>query len=128
MNYATLFRPIALPVSVLALSVALPAPGFAQPTRLSAAFGNTVVSTYPDGRQSRLWLNADQTYQLRGRRGGMSSGTWRLSGERLCLRQRRPASIPISICRPVPQVRLGSQWTDTAQGGVRITLRLVPGR
>ena len=33
--------------------------GAAGPSGLQAAFRNTVVSTYPDGRQAQLWLAKD---------------------------------------------------------------------
>ena len=36
--------------------------------RLQQAFGSTIVSTYPDGRQGKLWLKADGTYTAEGRK------------------------------------------------------------
>lgn len=105
---------------------ALPAAAVVPPG-LEAAFAATVVSTYPDGRKARLWLNADGSYRGQGRRGGLSSGRWSLKGERICLRQSRPVPVPFSHCTRVPADGATS-WTDKAVTGERIRVDLVPGR
>ena len=92
--------------------------------RLAPAFSGTVVSTYPDGRTGRLWLSEDGTYRGRGRRGGASSGRWRINGEQICLTQRRPIPVPRSYCTPVPESRSS---VGRAPTGERITIRVVPG-
>jgi hypothetical protein len=42
--------------------------------RIQIAFGNTIVSTYPDGRQAHLWLQPDGTYTRHGRPDDRSNG------------------------------------------------------
>lgn len=93
-----------------------------------AAFTGTIVSTYPDGRQGRLWLERDGTFRGQGRTGGRNSGRWRLAGERVCFRQVRPAPVPFSYCAPVKQGEAGTKWTGKAPTGELITLELVAGR
>lgn len=95
--------------------------------RLAPAFGKTVLSTYPDGRTAKLWLNADGTYRGQGRRGGLSSGRWTLKGERVCFKQQRPRSIPFGHCAPLPAADARASWTGKAVTGESIRLRIVPG-
>ena len=78
------------------------APAVAAPSPVSKAFGNTIVSTYPDGRKAELWLQPDGDYTAKGRRGDGSSGRWRIKGERLCLKQSHPLPSPFSFCTPIP--------------------------
>jgi hypothetical protein len=97
-------------------------------TGLEPAFGNSIVSTHPDGRQAKLWLDGDGTYSAQGRRGERSGGVWKAKGEKLCLSQRRPIPIPFSFCKAFARVHVGSTWYDTAFNGDKVTNRLVAGR
>lgn len=99
----------------------------AQESLLAATFGNTIVSTHPDGRQAKLWLSADHTFTARGRGGNRSSGAWRVRGQRLCLTQRRPVPIPFSYCHAFPQVSVGGRWNDTASNGDAVVNQVVRG-
>lgn len=100
----------------------------AQDSALAPTFGNTIVSTHPDGRQARLWLSADHTFRAQGRGGNRSSGAWRVRGSRLCLSQRRPISIPFSYCHGFPRVVVGQAWNDTASNGDQVVNRIVRGQ
>ncbi len=116
---------------LLAAALALAAaPVLAQPAdpRVEAAFGNTIVSTYPDGRTGRLWLERDGSYRGTGRRGLESRGTWRVRGEELCLRQRRPFPAPFNFCTALVQGGIGTRWTGRAPTGETIRNELVAGR
>ena len=93
-----------------------------------AAFGNTTVSAYPDGRTAQLWLQPDGSYQGRGRRGKPSSGRWRVKGAEMCFRQSRPFPAPFSYCAPLVQGGVGTVWAGKAVTGEPIRLELVGGR
>jgi hypothetical protein len=94
---------------------------------LDRAFGSTIVSTYPDGRQAELWLKKDGSYTAQGRRKDPSSGTWELKGERLCLHQKKPSLIlPLSYCTTVP-ASLDKPWGGKAPTGEAISIALVKG-
>ena len=95
---------------------------------LEPAFANTIVSTYPDGRQAKAWLNRDGSYRGQGRGGGVTSGRWSLKGEKVCLRQQRPVPIPLSYCTPVHQGGVGTTWSGKAVTGETVQLQLVAGR
>jgi hypothetical protein len=95
------------------------------PAELGKAFGNTVVSTYPDGRTGLLWLKRDGTYDAKGRRRTPSSGTWSLKGGKVCLKQLKPMRAPFNYCTGLPS---GSSWKAKAVTGEPITVKIVAGR
>lgn len=94
------------------------------PAELGKAFGNTVVSTYPDGRAGLLWLKRDGTYGAKGRRRTPSSGTWAVKGGKVCLKQLKPVRAPFSYCTPLPS---GAIWKARAVTGEPITVKIVAG-
>lgn len=110
--------------------VFLAAPALAQtPSAVpEAAFSNTVLSVYPDGRTAKLWLERDGTYRGQGRRGKPSSGKWSVKGERICLKQTRPFPAPFSYCTEVRQGGVGTAWSGKAVTGEPITIQLIAGR
>jgi len=95
--------------------------------RFDEAFGSTIVSTYPDGRQGELWLQRDGAYTAMGRRHNPSSGTWQVRGDKLCLHQHAPFPAPFSFCTPVPSGGLDKPWSGKSPTGDPITIRLVKG-
>ena len=110
----------ALPAGLLMLAAAAPVP-----TKLEPAFGGTIVSTYPDGRTAELWLDRSGGYTAMGRRKDRSSGHWKVSGEKICLKQSRPFPAPFSFCTPLPS---GETWSAKAVTGEPIRVKLVRGR
>lgn len=95
---------------------------------VKAAFGNTVMATYPDGRAQRIWLKADGSYEAIGRRGKPSSGKWSMKGGKVCLKQSKPFWSPMSYCTSFPEGGdIGAQWTGKDLQGVPIKLKLVKG-
>ena len=111
---------------VAAMAVAVSgAPG--DGAALKPAFGNTIVSTYPDGRQGQLWLHADGSYAAEGRRGDRSSGHWKIKGAKVCLKQSSPHAFPFSYCAALPPGGVGAVWSGKAVTGETIRIRLVRG-
>ena len=100
----------------------------APPTGLEPTFGNTLLSTYPDGRQARLWLHKDGTYNGKGRRGGPSSGVWSVKGDKLCLNQKKPVKAPFAFCTPLFKGGIGASWPAKAPTGEKITVKLMKGK
>jgi hypothetical protein len=95
--------------------------------QLDKAFGSSIVSTYPDGRQGELWLQRDGTYTAAGRRLDRSNGRWQIKGDKLCLKQQRPIPAPFSFCTPLPGGGIDGPWTGKAYTGEAISIRLVKG-
>lgn len=109
-------------VACLALGAIFSNPASADPS-IDGAFGNTIQSTYPDGRQGDLWLQPGGVYQAKGRRGQDTSGRWSMSGNRLCLSQQRPFPAPFRYCTPIPD-RFQGAWQARAPTGERISVTL----
>jgi len=116
-------------ITVLALAASLiGSVAAAAPSPLAKAFGNTIVSTYPDGRTARLWLQPGGTYTAQGRRHDPSSGHWSLKGGKVCLKQSKPMWTPFTYCTAVPSGGVGSSWSAKAVTGEAIRVKLVAGR
>src|SRR5215469_12708177 len=94
---------------------------------LEAAFGNTIVSTYPDGRTGLLWLQPGGRYSAEGRWGDRTSGHWNLKDNKVCLRQARPFPAPFSYCTQIPAGDVHTVWSTRAVTGEMLRLRLVLG-
>ncbi|MBV9509132.1 MAG: hypothetical protein JO303_02475 [Caulobacteraceae bacterium] len=103
-------------------------PSSADAARVSEAFGNTIISTYPDGRTAELWLKPGGAYSAKGRRGDPSSGRWTVKGSKLCLKQSRPLPMFISYCTPIPDGGMGHAWSAKAVTGEPIRVQLIKGQ
>jgi hypothetical protein len=95
---------------------------------IAPAFGNTVVSSYPDGTSQKIWLHPDGSWDGISRKNQRLAGKWTLRDDKVCLRQTRPPSLPISYCTAVPAAGTpGVQWAGRDVVGRPITLSLVRG-
>jgi hypothetical protein len=115
---------------VLAISLAAIAGSALADTKASVAraFGNTIVSTYPDGRKAETWLKADGTYTGMGRKKtDPSSGHWTIKGDKVCLKQSKPFGAPFSVCIKVPAAGLEKGFQNKAVTGEMTTVTLVHG-
>lgn len=92
------------------------------------AFGNTLLSTYPDGRQAELWLNADGTYSAEGRAHQHGGGRWKIKDGKLCMRQSDPFPLPFGYCTPLQDADVGASWEATAPTGEPVSVTLIAGR
>ncbi len=120
-----MIRPLAC--LVIAASTMATAVHAAPASAVEKAFGNTIVSTYPDGRKGELWLEPGGSYSAEGRRKDMSSGHWTVKNSKLCLKQAKPIGVPFSFCTPIPSAGLGGSWSAKAVSGEQITVKVVKG-
>jgi hypothetical protein len=96
-------------------------------TPLSAAFGNTIVSTYPDGRTAEIWLESNGTYTSESRKHDISSGRWRLKGNAICFHQSHPLLPFFTFCTPIPSSGERGGWRSRAPTGEPTISRLING-
>jgi hypothetical protein len=108
--------------------VAAPAAAAEEPASLAAAFDNTIVSTYGDGRNAKLWLDRDGRYRGLGKSGDASSGHWTIKRDKVCLKQDRPLPVPFSYCTPIPEGGVGAVWAAKSVFGESLSVELVNGR
>lgn len=100
----------------------------AEPGAVSAAFGNTVISSYPDGTSQKIWLHADGSWNGISRHNVALSGRWTQRDDKVCMRQTQPPTLPISYCTPLPaNSQPGVQWSGRDVAGRAITLSLTKG-
>jgi hypothetical protein len=93
---------------------------------VAPAFGNTVVSSYPDGTSQKIWLHPDGSWEGVSRKGVELAGHWRLKGDKVCLRQSKPPTLPISFCTQVPATP-EAQWASKDVMGRPIVISLMKG-
>ncbi len=109
-------------------SLAAPAALAAGREDVAAAFGNTVQTLYPDGRTQKVWMKADGSWEGLSRRGTPLAGKWAVKDEKVCLRQTKPPTLPVSYCTAFPaRADVGVAWTGKDLSGAPITLKLVKG-
>ena len=94
---------------------------------VAAAFGNTILSTYPDGRTAEIWLNPDGSYTGEGRRHDPSNGHWTARSGRLCFKQSRPFVFGATRCFPLPAGGFDKPWAGKAPTGETTRIQLRPG-
>jgi hypothetical protein len=93
---------------------------------IAPAFGNTIVSKYPDGTSQKIWLHADGSWDGVSRKGKHLAGHWALHANEVCLRQSSPPTLPIRYCTAVPASG-DAQWSGKDVLGRPITLSLMKG-
>jgi hypothetical protein len=114
-------------LALIAAPVTAPVAAYATP-HVEPALGNTVVSTYEDGRHGYLYLKAGGLYDYIGRKKDASSGKWILKGEQICLRQSKPIPVPMTFCTGFPsEGGIGTSWRSKAISGDPVTLQVVKG-
>ena len=121
-----MIRPLSVAASVVVIASFATVPALA--STVQTAIGNTIVSTYPDGRSAELWLQADGAYPGKGRKGEALGGHWTVKDGKLCMRQSHPFPIFFSFCAAIPDVGLNVAWPSRAPTGEAITIRVVPGK
>jgi hypothetical protein len=100
----------------------------AGPDDVAAAFGNTVMTVYPDGRSQKVWMKPDGSWEGLSRRGTPLAGKWNVKNDKVCLKQSKPPTLPLSYCTAFPaQAKVGVAWTGKDLSGTPITLKLVKG-
>ncbi len=92
------------------------------------AFGNTVISHYPDGAWVKHWFNRDGSYQAIFSDGRRLSARWAIEGERVCLNGIRPRLLLSRFCTAMVEASVGQTWQGRDPLGRRVRNELVAGR
>lgn len=95
---------------------------------LSSAFGNTIVSHYPDGGWVKHWFNPDNTYSALFSDGRRISARWRIEGRNVCLTHIRPSMLIPRFCSALVEAQVGQSWNARDPLGRRVRNTLVAGR
>jgi len=95
---------------------------------MNSAFGNTVVSRYPDGGWVKHWFNPDGTYAAQFSDGRRLAARWTVSGDRVCLTNIRPYVVVPRFCTTLIEAQVGETWHSRDPMGRRVQNVLVAGR
>ena len=100
-----------------------------EPTaQVKPAFGNTVLSVYPDGRSQKIWMHPDGTWDGQSRRGTPLAGSWNVKDGKVCMKQSKPPTLPLAYCTAFPaNTYVGVSWTSKDMSGTPIQLKVVKG-
>ncbi len=120
-----------LPLALLAVGLACGAAWAENPAgdkapQFEQVYGSTIVSTYPDGKEAELWLQRDGSWSGTSRKLQPNDGIWQVRGDKLCLKQHHPFSVPFFFCTPMPG-DISHPWEGKAPTGEKITIRVVKG-
>lgn len=95
---------------------------------LEPAFGNTIVTTYPNGKSTRTWLHRDGTYDALRANGDRTGGVWKIRNGELCITQKQPVYVPLTFCTAIVPGGVGTTWSARGLMGEPVRNTLVPGR
>lgn len=116
-------------LALLGLCAGMATTATANEARMSAAFGNTVISRYADGGWVKHWFERGGGYSAEFSDGRRIRGSWRIEGERLCLNDIQPSIMLIRrFCSPMVEVRQGETWASRDPLGRRVQNQLIQGR
>lgn len=114
-----------LAVATFAVACLVAGPGRAD---MNNAFGNTVLSRYPDGGWVKHWFNPDGTYAAQFSDGRRLAARWSVQGERICLTHMRPNMLIPRFCTALIEADVGQTWSSRDPLGRRVQNVLVAGR
>lgn len=97
-------------------------------TDMNSAFGNTVISRYPDGGWVKHWFNPDGSYSAQFSDGRRLAARWAVQGERVCLTNMRPNMLIPRFCTTMIEADIGDTWSSRDPLGRRVQNSLVRGR
>lgn len=109
--------------STFCIAAALCVVGFAAAPAIadtwSGAYGNTIVSTYTDGRVVKVYVNADHSYSIKLPDGKTLKGTWKDGKGGSCFYQKDPppAANQKPACFPIKEYKVGGTFSGQDAGG-----------
>lgn len=118
-------------ILALAFATTMAAPAMGQAAAdadspMAGAFGNTLVSTAPNGAVTQTYIDPDGTY--RSIALGMDSrGRWSVWRGQICYSQTSPAPAP-PLCSLGPKKKVNSKWTIFHGDGSSTKVTIIPGR
>ena len=125
-----------LAAAVAILAALLDGPALAG--SMEGRFGNTVVSTYPDGSTMKVFYNKDGTLSAKLTQGAKvtdTTGKWRVDGANVCLTMQATVAIFEAAkerCVVLNGDKVGDKWQITAKDAsgkdITVNATIVAGR
>lgn len=95
---------------------------------MSKAFGNTIVSHYPNGQWVRHYFEPDGRYTSQFSDGRRVAARWSAEGDKICLSGFSPRQILPRFCSRMVEADVGDTWRARDPLGRSIRNELVAGR
>ncbi|MDO9607269.1 MAG: hypothetical protein Q7J26_01990 [Brevundimonas sp.] len=95
---------------------------------MADAFGNTIVSHYPNGQWVKHFFEPDGRYVSQFSDGRQLSARWSREGDKICLTGFRPRQILPRFCSRMVEADIGETWQARDPLGRTIRNELVAGR
>lgn len=95
---------------------------------MNDAFGNTIVSHYPDGGWVKHWFEPDGRYSASFSDGRRLEARWAIEGQKVCLSHMRPRMLFPRFCTAMVEADIGDTWTSRDPLGRRVRNELLAGR
>ncbi|EDX78964.1 MAG: hypothetical protein KJ728_05165 [Alphaproteobacteria bacterium] len=95
---------------------------------MAEAFGNTIVSHYPNGQWVKHFFEPDGRYVSQFSDGRQLSARWSREGDKICLTGFRPRQILPRFCSRMVEADIGQSWQARDPLGRTIRNELVAGR
>jgi hypothetical protein len=95
---------------------------------MAEAFGNTIVSHYPNGQWVKHFFEPDGRYVSQFSDGRHLSARWSREGDKICLTGFRPRQILPRFCSRMVEADIGQSWQARDPLGRTIRNELVAGR
>jgi len=95
---------------------------------MSKAFGNTIVSHYPNGQWVKHFFEPDGRYTSQFSDGRRLDARWSVEGAKICLSGFRPRQILPRFCSRMVEADVGDTWQARDPLGRSIRNELVAGR
>lgn len=85
----------------------------------TGAYGNTIVSTYSDGRVVKVYVEPDHTYSITLPNGAVLRGTWADGSGGSCFTVTNPPPAPgaAPACFPLKEYKVGDTFDGTDASG-----------
>ena len=111
-------------------ALALMAVGAASSARadMSNAFGNTIVSHYPNGQWVKHFFDPDGRYTSQFSDGRRLNARWTAENGKICLSDFAPRQILPRFCSRMVEASVGDSWQARDPLGRNIRNELVAGR
>jgi hypothetical protein len=111
---------------VIVLSVAaVSAPARAE---MAGAFGNTIISHYPNGQWVKHFFEPDGRYSSQFSDGRHWTARWTAQGDKVCLTNIRPRQLMPRFCTAMVEANVGESWRARDPLGRTVRNELVAGR
>lgn len=115
-------------VAICGLTIAAALTASPASADMSKAFGNTIVSHYPNGQWVRHYFEPDGRYSSHWSDGRRLNARWSVEGDKICLSNFSPRQLLPRFCSRIVQADIGDIWQARDPLGRSIRNELVAGR